>query len=188
MALALFAAPVGEDARRVRAWEATGRAGRTDRIRLVERSAPAVGRDEVLVQVSVCGVCRTDLHVTDGDLPVHRRAVIPGHEAVGTVLETGPEVSRFVRGDRVGIAWLRRTCGECRWCRRGSENLCPGATFTGWDVDGGYAELATVPAAYAYRIPADLPSDQAAPLLCAGIIGYRSLVRSALPPGGRLGI
>jgi propanol-preferring alcohol dehydrogenase len=172
----------------MRAWEATGRDGGLGRIRLADRPAPGVGPDDVLVKVAVCGVCRTDLHVTDGDLPVHRRAVVPGHEVVGTVLETGPQVSRFVPGDRVGIAWLRGTCGECAWCRRGSENLCPRAIFTGWDADGGYAELATVPAAFAYRIPNGLANDQAAPLLCAGIIGYRSLVRAALPPGGRLGI
>jgi propanol-preferring alcohol dehydrogenase len=172
----------------MRAWVTSGQGGQLGRIRLVERPTPVPGPDEVLVRVAVCGVCRTDLHVTDGDLPVHRPSVVPGHEVVGEVVGTGERVSRLALGDRVGIAWLRSTCGECRWCRRGSENLCPRATFTGWDADGGYAELATVPAAYAYRIPDDLPSEQAAPLLCAGIIGYRSLRRAALPPGGRLGI
>ena len=172
----------------MRAWEVTGRSGSTDRIQLAERPTPVPGPGEVLVRVEVCGVCRTDLHVADGDLPVHRPAVVPGHEVVGDVAEAGPGADRFSPGDRVGIAWLRGTCGVCRWCRRGSENLCPRAVFTGWDADGGYAEYAVVPSAYAYRIPERLPSVQAAPLLCAGIIGYRALRRAELPPGGRLGI
>lgn len=172
----------------MRAWETSGHAGRLDRVRLVERATPTPGRDELLVRVDACGVCRTDLHVSDGDLPVHRPGVVPGHEAVGPVLATGTDVSLFGPGDRIGIPWLRSTCGRCRWCRRGAENLCPESTFTGWDADGGYAEMATVPAAYAYRVPAGLASEQAAPLLCAGIIGYRSLKRAHLPPGGRLGI
>jgi len=142
----------------------------------------------VSVRVSVCGVCRTDLHVAEGDLPVHRPAVVPGHEVVGTVQTLGPGVTRFEPGDRVGIAWLASTCGRCRFCRRGDENLCPQATFTGWDHDGGYAEEALVDERYAYRIPDGLPDEQAAPLLCAGIIGYRALRRTGLPPGGALGI
>ena len=170
------------------AWEVTGDGGGPHRIRLAGRAVPVPGSGEVLVRVDVCGVCRTDLHVADGDLPVHRPAVVPGHEAVGHVVQVGDGVTRFSVGDRVGIPWLRHTCGECRWCRTGSENLCPQSSYTGWDADGGYAEYATVPAAYAYRIPENLPSEQAAPLLCAGIIGYRSLRRAALPPGGRLGI
>jgi propanol-preferring alcohol dehydrogenase len=172
----------------MRAWEVTGATRRRDRIRLVTRQVPDPEPDELLVRVEVCGVCRTDLHIADGDLPGHRPAVVPGHEVVGDVAQVGTGVSRFSIGDRVGIAWLRRTCGECTWCRRGSENLCIGALFTGWDADGGYAEYATVPAAYAYRVPDGLTSEQVAPLLCAGIIGYRSLLRAALPPGGRLGI
>lgn len=143
---------------------------------------------EVLVRVEACGVCRTDLHVTQGDLPVHRVGVVPGHEVVGTVVGAGPGTGRFRRGDRVGIAWLRHTCGSCRWCRQGRENLCPASRYTGWDEDGGYAELAVVPEAFAYRLPADLDPVEAAPLLCAGIIGYRSLVRAQVPPGGRLGL
>ncbi|GAB3049671.1 zinc-binding alcohol dehydrogenase family protein [Intrasporangium mesophilum] len=169
------------------AWESVGDDG-PGRIRRVERPAPRPAPDEVLVEVEVCGVCRTDLHVTDGDLPEHLRHVVPGHEVVGRVVEMGVGTTRFAIGDRVGIAWLRHTCGECRWCRSGRENLCPAAKFTGWDADGGYARLATVPAAYAYRIPYDVTSVQAAPLLCAGIIGYRALRRAELPPGGRLGI
>ena len=170
---------------RMQAWEVTVAPGR---LRLGERPMPAAGRGEVLVKVDVCGVCRTDLHVADGDLPVHRPSVVPGHEIVGHVVKVGPGTSRFDVGDRIGVAWLRGTCGECRWCRAGRENLCPSARFTGWDDDGGYAEYTTAPAAYAYALPPTLPGRQAAPLLCAGIIGYRSLRRADLPPGGRLGL
>jgi propanol-preferring alcohol dehydrogenase len=169
------------------AWVATGDGGGRGRIRAVERPVPRPAAGEVLVGVEACGVCRTDLHVTDGDLPVHRAHVIPGHEVVGRVLEVHG-TGRFAAGDRVGVAWLRGTCGECRWCREGAENLCERAVFTGWDEDGGYAELVTVPAAFAYSVPRSLPAEQAAPLLCAGIIGYRALSRTRLPPGGRLGI
>lgn len=146
---------------------------------------PTPGPGELLVRVLACGVCRTDLHVTEGDLPVRRRAVIPGHEVVGEVV-TGH--AGFDPGDRVGIAWLRHTDGTCPYCRRGNENLCPASTYTGWDADGGYAEFATVPAEFAHRLPDDLDPVEAAPLLCAGIIGYRALRRTDLPRGGRLGI
>lgn len=150
---------------------------------------PVPGPGQVRVRVSVCGVCRTDLHVAEGDLPVHRPRVVPGHEIVGLVDEIGPGASpRFALGDRVGVAWLAGTCGTCRFCRRGDENLCEAATFTGWDHDGGYAQFTLVDERYAYRLPAELPDDQAAPLLCAGIIGYRALRRCDLAPGGRLGI
>jgi alcohol dehydrogenase, propanol-preferring len=172
----------------MRAWEVTGRFGRRDRVRLVSRPEPVPGPGELLVEVEACGVCRTDLHIADGELASHRSTVVPGHEAVGTVVESGPEAVRFGAGDRVGIPWLRTTCGHCQWCTRGQENLCPGARFTGWDADGGYAELATVPEPYAYQIPSGVPARQAAPLLCAGIIGYRALRRSGLPPAGRLGL
>ncbi len=168
----------------MRAWETTGAGD----LRLVERPVPRPAHGEVLVRVDVCGVCRTDLHVTEGDLPQHRSPVVPGHEVVGAVVEVGPGVTRFGPGDRVGIAWLRQTCGQCRWCRSGAENLCPDSRYTGWDEDGGYAEYAVVPAAFAYDVPAGVPDEQAAPLLCAGIIGYRALRRAAVPPGGRLGI
>ncbi|MDN4476706.1 zinc-dependent alcohol dehydrogenase family protein [Demequina sp. SYSU T00192] len=149
---------------------------------------PVPAADELLVRVEACGVCRTDLHVIDGDLPVHRPAVIPGHQVVGTVVGAGEAVRSIDEGDRVGVAWLHRTCGTCRWCRSGRENLCPEATFTGWDHDGGYAELLTVPEAYAYPLPRDEEALGLAPLLCAGIIGYRALRRANLPPGGVLGI
>jgi propanol-preferring alcohol dehydrogenase len=155
---------------------------------LVERPVPIPARGEVLVRVLVCGVCRTDLHLAEGDLEPRRSGVVPGHEVVGEVVRLGEGASRFRTGDRVGIAWLRHTCGACRWCRAGRENLCEQSRYTGWDADGGYAELAVVPEAFAYRIPASFADEQAAPLLCAGIIGYRSLLRAQLPPGGRLGI
>jgi propanol-preferring alcohol dehydrogenase len=128
------------------------------------------------------------LHVTEGDLPVHRPQVVPGHEVVGVVDALGAGSGRFEVGDRVGIAWLRHTCGECRWCRAGAENLCISPRFTGWDENGGYAEYAVVDEAYAYAISEVFDDMEAAPLLCAGIIGYRALRRSDLPPGGRLGI
>ena len=146
---------------------------------------PEPGPGELLLRVLVCGVCRTDLHVADGDLPVHRPGVVPGHEVVGEVLVAAGE---FAVGDRAGVAWLRGTCGVCRFCRRGAENLCPDSVYTGWDADGGYAEYTTVPAAYAHPLPAGYSDAELAPLLCAGIIGYRSLRRAELPAGGRLGI
>jgi propanol-preferring alcohol dehydrogenase len=147
---------------------------------------PAAG--ELLVAVRACGVCRTDLHITEGDLPVHRPHVTPGHEVVGEVVALGDGATGFATGDRVGIAWLRHTCGHCIYCVRGDENLCPESRYTGWDADGGYAEFATVPAQFALRLPDGYSDTELAPLLCAGIIGYRSLLRAALPDGGRLGI
>ncbi len=153
-----------------------------------ELPIPRPGPGEVLVHVRACGVCRTDLHVVTGDLPRHRHHLVPGHEVVGEVALLGEGAHRFVPGDRVGLAWLRATCGSCRWCRSGRENLCAASRYTGWDADGGYAEYAVAPEAYAYRVPASFADVEAAPLLCAGIIGYRSLRRAELPPGGRLGI
>lgn len=173
----------------MRAWEVTEPAP-VDRepLRLVTRDVPEPGPGQVRVRVSTCGVCRTDLHVAEGDLPVHRPHVVPGHEIVGRVDALGPGADRFAVGDRVGVAWLASTCGTCRFCRRGDENLCVRATFTGWDHDGGYAEATVVDERFAYRLPDDLPDHQAAPLLCAGIIGYRALRLTGLPHGGRLGI
>jgi propanol-preferring alcohol dehydrogenase len=170
------------------AWEVTGAAGTRGRVRLTERPVPAPGHGEVLVRVEACGVCRTDLHVADGDLPPHRDRVVPGHEVVGVVAAVGAQVEGVRVGDRIGIAWLRATCGTCRWCRNGAENLCVRPAFTGWDADGGYAAYATVPAAYAYRLPEGLDPLEAAPLLCAGIIGLRALRRTGIRAGGRLGI
>lgn len=148
--------------------------------------SPAAG--ELLVAVRACGVCRTDLHVAEGDLPVHREQVTPGHEVVGEVVALGAGADGFRIGDRVGVAWLRHTCGRCAYCRRGAENLCPESRYTGWDADGGYAEFACVPAEFALRLPSGYGDAELAPLLCAGIIGYRSLLRADLPPGGRLGL
>lgn len=154
----------------------------------VNRPAPEPAPGEVLVRVLACGVCRTDLHVAEGDLPVHREGVVPGHEVVGRVERCGEGATRFAVGDRVGIPWLRSTCGACRYCRRGDENLCTSPRFTGWDEDGGYAELAVAPEAFTYALPDAFDDEHAAPLLCAGIIGYRALSRAELPHGGRLGI
>ncbi len=157
-------------------------------LRLVERAVPEPGPHEVLVEVHVCGVCRTDLHLVEGDLAPRRPGVVPGHEVVGHVVARGPGAGRFDEGERVGIAWLRATCGVCRFCVRGDENLCVAPGFTGWDADGGYGEFAVVDERYAYKVPEVFSDREAAPLLCAGIIGYRALKRSGLRPGGRLGI
>jgi propanol-preferring alcohol dehydrogenase len=157
-------------------------------LRRVEMADPRPGPGELLVAVDVCGVCRTDLHVAAGELAVHRPSVVPGHEVVGHVAEVGPGVSGFRPGDRVGVAWLRETCGQCRFCRSGRENLCPDSRYTGWDADGGYADYTIVRADFAYALPDGYGPAELAPLLCAGIIGYRALRRAELPPGGRLGI
>ena len=155
---------------------------------LTELPDPEPGPGEVRIEVVTCGVCRTDLHVAEGDLPVRRSPLVPGHEIVGTVDRRGPGASRFAPGERIGAAWLRSTCGTCRPCRHGRENLCEQARFTGWTDDGGYAQYAVIPEAYAYRLPPELDDERCAPLLCAGIIGYRALTRSGFRPGDRLGI
>lgn len=157
-------------------------------LRLVERTVPEPGPGQIRVRVSACGVCRTDLHVAEGDLPPRRRGVVPGHEVVGRVDAGGSGPQRFAVGDRVGIPWLRSTCQTCRFCISGRENLCTGPTFTGWDEDGGYADYAVVPDAYAYALPDIFDDEHAAPLLCAGIIGYRAWRRASLPSGGSLGL
>jgi propanol-preferring alcohol dehydrogenase len=163
-------------------------------LRLTEVPDPAPRSDELLVQITACGVCRTDLHVVTGDLEARRTPVIPGHQAVGRVVaapDLPQDVAGFRAGDRVGVAWLHRTCGACRFCRSGRENLCERPDFTGWTVDGGFAERLVVPASFAYPIPAGFEDRQAAPLLCAGIIGYRALRLCGLDgrwPGARLGI
>ncbi len=153
-----------------------------------EVPAPVPGPGEILVRVRVCAICRTDLHVIEGELPPRRLPLIPGHQVVGLVEALGSGAARFRPGDRVGIAWLRQTCGTCAFCRSGSENLCEASRYTGYHADGGYAELAVVPEAFAYAIPAAFGDLDAAPLLCAGIIGYRALRRSEVPHGGRLGL
>ena len=153
-----------------------------------ELPAPEPGSGEVRLRVQVCGVCRTDLHIVDGDLPPAKRPVIPGHEVVGYVDRVGRNVRTIKEGDRVGIAWLQRVCGRCEFCTSGRENLCPSAQFTGYHVDGGYAEYAVVPESFAYPIPKAFTDDEVAPLLCAGIIGYRALRLSGVKPGQRLGL
>ena len=154
----------------------------------VERDPPEPGPGELRVRVEVCGVCRTDLHVVEGDLAPRRARIVPGHEVVGRVDACGPGARRFRPGDRVGIAWLHRACGACRFCERGDENLCLAPRFTGWDVDGGYADFALAAEDFAYVLPDALAPRAAAPLLCAGIIGYRAYLRARVKPGQRLGL
>ena len=148
---------------------------------------PEPGHGELLVRVQVCGVCRTDLHVIEGELPPKKSAVIPGHQVVGIVEKTGEDCHRIAKGARVGIAWLHKTDGTCGYCRRGEENLCDAPLFTGYSVDGGYAEWIVAPESFVYPLPQGFPDEQAAPLLCAGIIGYRCLRMAQLERGAKLG-
>ena len=157
-------------------------------LRLRDLPQPEPGPGQIRVRVHVCGVCRTDLHILEGDLPPAKRPVIPGHETVGLVDRVGSGVHTVKEGDRVGIAWLQQTCGHCEFCLSGRENLCSDAKFTGYHVDGGYAEYAIVPEAFAYPIPSIFSDEEAAPLLCAGIIGYRALRLSGVQSGQRLGL
>jgi len=159
-----------------------------DPLVLRQVAPPEPGPGQVRVRIRVCGVCRTDLHVVEGELPQVKPDVIPGHEAVGSVEQIGRDVGGLKEGDRVGVAWLQDTCGRCEFCVSGRENLCLRATFTGYQVDGCYADYAVLPARYAYPIPARFTDEEAAPLLCAGIIGYRALRLSDIKPGGRLGL
>jgi propanol-preferring alcohol dehydrogenase len=149
---------------------------------------PRPGTGQVLVRLTVCGICRTDLHVIEGELERPKLPLIPGHQAVGIVQQIGPGVRERTAGERVGIAWLQGTCGQCDFCLSGRENLCLAACFTGYHVDGGYAEYAVVSARFAYPIPPIFADEEAAPLLCAGIIGYRALRLSGIQPGQRLGL
>jgi alcohol dehydrogenase, propanol-preferring len=160
----------------------------TNPLRLMDRPRPVAGTGEILVRVTVCGVCRTDLHVTEGELARKHASIVPGHEIVGVVERLGPDCRRFAVGDRVGIAWLRETDGTCRYCRSGRENLCPNARFTGWDSDGGYAQHAVVREDFAYRLPEAIDDKHAAPLLCAGIIGFRAIERAGVIPGATVGL
>jgi len=159
----------------------------TNPLAFADVKTPEPGKGEVLVRVRVCGVCRTDLHVIEGELPPRKSPVIPGHQVVGVVEKQGENARRFAIGARIGIAWLHRTDGVCEYCRSGAENLCDAPEFTGYTVDGGYAEYIVAPEDFVYAIPEDFPDEQAAPLLCAGIIGFRSLRMSGIKPGGRLG-
>ena len=155
-------------------------------LEMADRQHGRPGRGQILLRVSACGVCRTDLHIVDGDLPALGRPVVPGHEIVGRVVETGPGVERFRAGERIGVPWLGWTCGNCGYCRTGRENLCDQARFTGYHIDGGYADYAIADSRYCFHIPDGYSDAEAAPLLCAGLIGYRALV--AAGDALRLGI
>jgi len=155
---------------------------------LRERPDPEPAEDELVLRVAACGVCRTDLQIVEGDLEAHRLPIVPGHQAVGRVEAVGALVTDWTVGDRAGVTWLAGTCGTCPACRSGRENLCASATFTGWDRDGGYAERMAVRADVAVRLPDGFADLDAAPLLCGGVIGYRSLRIAGVEPGSRLGL
>ena len=155
-------------------------------LRLAELPQPACGADDILLRVHACGVCRTDLHIVDGELTAPKLPLIPGHEIVGSVVATGKNVTRFTIGQRVGVPWLGRTCGHCRYCTSGRENLCDEARFTGYTLNGGYAEYTVADQRYCFAIPENYGDAEAAPLLCAGLIGYRAL--SAAGDAQRIGI
>lgn len=155
-------------------------------LRLMDIPTPEPAHGEVRIKVSVCAICRTDLHIIEGDLPPAKMPVVPGHQVVGMVDKLGPGCSHLSEGQRVGIAWLRHTDGTCRFCARGRENLCEGATFTGYHADGGYTEFALVPEDFAYPLPKGLDDAHVSPLLCAGLIGYRALKRASVPDNGKL--
>lgn len=163
-------------------------------LEFVDLPLPEPGPGEVQLRIHCCAVCRTDLHVIEGDLPQHKLPIIPGHQIVGTVEELGPSIGKSQPspelriGQRVGVAWLRHTCGQCSFCASGKENLCESARFTGYHTDGGYAEFTVAPAAFCYELPEAFSDVEAAPLLCSGIIGYRALRRCNLPPGGKLAL
>jgi propanol-preferring alcohol dehydrogenase len=159
-----------------------------DPLHLRELPDPQPGPGEVLLRVRACAICRTDLHVVEGDLPGQRSPIIPGHQVVGEVVARGPGCARLREGQRVGVAWLRHACGACSACARGRENLCPQARFTGWHEHGGFAELTLVAEAFAYPLPDGFSDLEAAPLLCAGIVGYRALERAAAPPGAPIAL
>ncbi len=159
----------------------------TNPLRWSEVPVPKPAAGEVLVRVLCCGVCRTDLHVIEGELPQRKMPIIPGHQVIGRVEANGDGATRFAPGARVGVAWLHHTDGTCDYCLAGEENLCDHPSFTGYTIDGGYAEYITAAQDFVYSIPAEFPDEQAAPLLCAGIIGFRSLRLTGIKPGGRLG-
>jgi propanol-preferring alcohol dehydrogenase len=155
---------------------------------LTDVDRPIPRANELLLRIHTCGVCHTDLHVVEGDLDLPRLPVTPGHQIVGTVEEIGSGVTRFSIGDRAGVPWLYQTCGDCEYCKSGRENLCDDARFTGYHADGGYAEYMCVNENFAYSIPDTFSDIQAAPLLCAGVIGYRSLRLSNIQRGQRIGL
>jgi propanol-preferring alcohol dehydrogenase len=157
-------------------------------LELTDLPTPEPGPEEILIRNKVCGVCHTDLHTVEGELPEAKLPVVPGHQIVGTVEKVGEEANRFKVGDRVGVAWLYSTCGQCSFCQQGKENLCENARFTGYNANGGYAQFIVIPEKFAYVIPREFSDEEASPLLCAGIIGYRSLRLSEVKPGQRLGL
>jgi len=157
-------------------------------LELLDLPAPVPGPGEVRLRVEACGVCRTDLHIIEGDLPLPRLPLVPGHQIVGVVDQAGKGVTRFREGDRVGVSWLFSTCGRCTFCQRDQENLCDAARFTGYHMDGGYAEVIVAPEAFVYPLSAGFSASEAAPLLCAGVIGFRALRQSNIKPCGRLGL
>lgn len=157
-------------------------------LELVDLPIPKPGLEDILIRIKVCGVCHTDLHTVEGELPLVKLPIIPGHQIVGVVEKRGERASRFKEGDRAGIAWLYSSCSQCAFCRRGLENICENARFTGYDVNGGYAEYIVIPEKFAYSIPEIFSNQEAAPLLCAGIIGYRALRLSEIKPGENLGL
>ncbi|MFH1330676.1 MAG: zinc-dependent alcohol dehydrogenase family protein [Actinomycetota bacterium] len=157
-------------------------------LRLADLPDPAPGPGELLVEVAACGVCRTDLQLVEGDLEARHLPIVPGHQIAGRVAALGPGTTGWAVGDRAGVGWPAGSCGVCGFCRSGRENLCEQARFTGWDRDGGYAERAVVRADWAVRLPGRFPDPAAAPLLCGGVIGYRSLRICGIRPGGRLGL
>jgi propanol-preferring alcohol dehydrogenase len=157
-------------------------------LELVDLPVPDPRPDQLRIKVRACGVCHTDLHTVEGELDLPKLPIVPGHEVIGSVDEVGADTSRFERGDRVGVAWLNSSCGKCRYCQRGMENLCQRARFTGLHADKGYEEYMVVGSDYAYPIPEKVSDENAAPLMCAGVIGYRSLRLSEIRPGGKLGL
>jgi propanol-preferring alcohol dehydrogenase len=157
-------------------------------LKLVDIEPPKPGPHQILVRVQTCGICHTDLHTVEGELDLPKKPIVPGHQVVGVVEKLGKGASRFKEGDRVGMAWLHFTCGKCSYCRQGKENLCENAQFTGYHVDGGYAQYTVIHEDFAYRIPERFSVEEAAPLLCAGIIGYRALRLSEIKPGQKLGL
>jgi propanol-preferring alcohol dehydrogenase len=157
-------------------------------LQLQKIPVPVPGTAELLLEVKACGICRTDLHIIEGELPPSKSPLVPGHQIVGVVKEAGAKVTGFKVGDRVGVPWLHWACGQCYFCRRGQENLCEAARFTGYDVDGGFAEYTLVSQDFAYSLPPNFSDEQAAPLLCAGIIGYRALRLAGVGRGERLGM
>jgi len=157
-------------------------------LELTDIPTPEPGPEEILIRNKVCGVCHTDLHTIEGELPEAKLPVVPGHQIVGTVEKAGEKANRFKVGDRVGVAWLYSSCDQCSFCQRGKENLCENARFTGYNVNGGYAQFIVIPEKFAYYIPKEFSDEEASPLLCAGIIGYRALRLSEVKPGQRLGL